>query len=151
MRSHAIPHLNDARLGPHHRSRRGRARGRRHHHSVGLDDAAVLNPTKSLALLLAPRNVLVNAAVPHIIDTDRQDETMRLLAALTGKAEVQIRRERLEKPPLKRMGWAEEVAAVVAFLASERSSFVTDAAWHVDGGARHGIRTTNDHDRRRTT
>ena len=106
---------------------------------VGLNNAAVLNLTKSIALMMAPYNVLANAVVPHIIDTDRQDETMSLLAALTGKSEEHIRRERLEKLPLKRMGRAEEVAAVVAFLASERSSFVAGAAWHVDGGAYHGI------------
>jgi 3-oxoacyl-[acyl-carrier protein] reductase/bacilysin biosynthesis oxidoreductase BacG len=106
---------------------------------VGLNNAAVLNLTKSVALMMAPYNVLANAVVPHIIDTDRQDETMSLLARLTGKPEDQVRRERLEKLPLKRMGRAEEVAAVVAFLASERSSFVVGAAWHVDGGAYHGI------------
>ena len=106
---------------------------------VGLNNAAVLNLTKSIALIMAPYNVLVNAVVPHIIDTDRQDETMSLLAGLTGKPEAQIRAERLEKLPLKRMGRAEEVAAVVAFLASERASFVMGAAWHVDGGAYHGI------------
>ncbi|MCC6533585.1 MAG: SDR family oxidoreductase [Burkholderiales bacterium] len=106
---------------------------------VGLNNAAVLNLTKSIALLMAPHNVLVNAVVPHIIDTDRQDETMSLLARLTGKPEDAIRKERLDKLPLKRMGRPEEVAAVVTFLASERSSFVTGAAWHVDGGAYHGI------------
>jgi 3-oxoacyl-[acyl-carrier protein] reductase/bacilysin biosynthesis oxidoreductase BacG len=106
---------------------------------VGLNNAAVLNLTKSIALIMAPYNVLVNAVVPHIIDTDRQDETMSLLAGLTGKPEGQIRAERLAKLPLKRMGRAEEVAAVVAFLASERASFVVGAAWHVDGGAYHGI------------
>ncbi len=44
---------------------------------VGLNNAAVLNLTKALAEALAPDNILVNAVIPHIIDTDRQDETMR--------------------------------------------------------------------------
>lgn len=106
---------------------------------VGLNNAAVLNLTKSLAWALAPDNILVNAVVPHIIDTDRQDETMRAIADLTGRPEAEIRKERVAELPLGRMGRPEEVGDVVAFLASERTSFVTGAAWHVDGGAAHGI------------
>jgi 3-oxoacyl-[acyl-carrier protein] reductase len=72
--------------------------------------------------------------IPHIIDTDRQDETMREWAGITGQTEAEVRAERVAKIPLGRMGRAEEVGDVVAFLASERASFVTGAAWHVDGG-----------------
>ncbi len=106
---------------------------------IGVNNAAVLNLTNTLAMALAPDNILVNAVVPHIINTDRQDETMREFAALTGRPEADIRKERVAKLPLGRMGRPEEVADVVTFLASERTSFVTGAAWHVDGGAHRGI------------
>jgi 3-oxoacyl-[acyl-carrier protein] reductase/bacilysin biosynthesis oxidoreductase BacG len=101
---------------------------------VGLNNAAALNLTKSLANELAKDNIRVNAVIPHIIDTDRQDETMREWAAITGQTEAEVRAERVAKIPLGRMGRVEEVGAIVAFLASDRTSFVTGAAWHVDGG-----------------
>lgn len=106
---------------------------------VGLNNAAALNLTKSLANELAKDGIRVNAVIPHIIDTDRQDETMREWAGITGQSEAEVRAERVAKIPLGRMGRAHEVGDVVAFLASERASFVTGAAWHVDGGVAVGI------------
>jgi 3-oxoacyl-[acyl-carrier protein] reductase len=106
---------------------------------VGVNNVAVLSLTKSLAWALAPDNILVNAVVPYIIDTDIQDETMQRFAALTGRKEADIRRERVAELAVGRMGRPEEVADVVTFLASERSSYVTGAAWHVDGGAARSI------------
>jgi len=101
---------------------------------VGVNNAATLSLTKSLANDLAKDGIRVNAVIPHIIDTDRQDETMREWAGITGQTEAEVRAERVAKIPLGRMGRAEEVGDVVAFLASDRASFVTGAAWHVDGG-----------------
>ena len=106
---------------------------------VGVNNVAVLNLTKSLAFALARDNILVNAVVPYIIDTDIQDETMKRFAALTGRPEADIRKERVSELTVGRMGRPEEVADVVAFLASERSSYVNGAAWHVDGGACRSI------------
>lgn len=101
---------------------------------VGLNNAAVLNLTKALAMDLAKDKIRVNAVIPHIINTDRQDETMREWANITGQTEAEVRAERTAKIPLGRMGLPEEVGDVVAFLASNRCGFVTGAAWHVDGG-----------------
>jgi 3-oxoacyl-[acyl-carrier protein] reductase len=106
---------------------------------VSVNNAATLNLTKGLANDLAKDGIRVNAVIPHIIDTDRQDETMREWAGITGQSEAELRAERVAKIPLGRMGRAEEVADVVTFLASDRASFVTGAAWHVDGGVAVGI------------
>jgi NAD(P)-dependent dehydrogenase (short-subunit alcohol dehydrogenase family) len=52
---------------------------------------------------------------------------------------TELRAERIARIPLGWMGRAEEVGDVVAFLASDRASFVTGAAWDVDGGVAVGI------------
>lgn len=106
---------------------------------VGVNNAAVLNLTKSLSWLLAPDNIAVNAVVPLLFDTDNQDATMRVFADLMGKTVADVRKERMSETALGRLGRPEELADVVTFLASERTSFVTGAAWHVDGGGTRSI------------
>lgn len=107
--------------------------------TVGLNNAAVLNMTKALAGALAKDNITMNAVIPHIIDTDRQAETMTEWAKITGQSEDAVRKERVSKIPLNRMGRPREVGDAVAFLASERASFITGTALHVDGGVTMSI------------
>jgi 3-oxoacyl-[acyl-carrier protein] reductase len=78
--------------------------------------------TRSLAVELAGRNILVNSVAPGFIDTD-------MTAALPEEARAAI----LARVPLGRMGRAEEVAEVVAFLAT-RGSYVHGTVIHVNGG-----------------
>jgi 3-oxoacyl-[acyl-carrier protein] reductase len=103
--------------------------------SVGLNNAAVLTLTKALAKEMAPDGILVNAVVPTTIRTERQDELIHETAAKSGKSEADVVKQKAAKIPLGRMGTSEEVSAIVTFLASTRASFVTGAAWTVDGGA----------------
>ncbi|HEY2137047.1 MAG TPA: SDR family oxidoreductase [Xanthobacteraceae bacterium] len=132
---HAVPHMRKRKWG-RIINISGLA-GRQPHYTVvpaALNNSAMLNLTKALAAELAKDNILVNAVVPYIIDTERQEETMREWAQMTGQAEAEVRQQRISKVPVGRMGRADEVAAVVAFMASERTSFVVGAAWYVDGG-----------------
>jgi 3-oxoacyl-[acyl-carrier protein] reductase len=103
--------------------------------SVGLNNAAILNLIKAVAGDLAKDGILINAVIPSVIHSERLDETIRAEAARTGKPEAEMRAARIARIPLGRMGEGREVGAVVAFLASERASFVTGSAWPVDGGA----------------
>jgi 3-oxoacyl-[acyl-carrier protein] reductase len=103
--------------------------------SVGLNNAAILNLIKAVAGDLAKDDILINAVIPSVIHSERLDETIRADAARTGKPEAETRAARVARIPLGRMGEGREVGAVVAFLASERASFVTGSAWAVDGGA----------------
>lgn len=87
--------------------------------------AAVINMTKALALENARRKIRVNCICPGLIDTPL------LMEAVKDKNEKQAYRE---SNPMNRFGSAEEVAKVALFLVSDDASYVTGAAWTVDGG-----------------
>ncbi len=79
--------------------------------------------TRSLAKELAPRNVRVNAVAPGMIETDMSQ-------VVRGIAGDQIKK----MIPLKRIGQPEEIASVVAFLASGDAAYLTGQVLRVDGG-----------------
>lgn len=85
--------------------------------------AGVIGFTKSLAREVASRNITVNAVAPGFIPTALTD-------VLTPEQKAAI----LANTPMGRMGTPEEVAWAVAFLASERSGFITGHVLTVDGG-----------------
>ena len=85
--------------------------------------AGLIGLTKTAAKELASRGITVNAIAPGFIETD-------MTALLSEKA----RNLMLDQVPLGRPGQPEDVAAVVAFLASESASYLTGQVIHVTGG-----------------
>jgi 3-oxoacyl-[acyl-carrier protein] reductase len=96
--------------------------------------AAIAGLSKTLAAELAADNILVNCLAPGYTRTDRVVELAQAAAARekTTLESVQTRTEQLI--PLRRLATPEEFGDVVAFLASDRASYVTGTMLQVDGG-----------------
>jgi len=97
--------------------------------------AAMLAFSKTLAIDLAKDGILVNAVNPALVYTPLWERLADSLIPAVGQSREEVFKNLAGQLLLVgRYGRPEEVAAVVAFLASERSSFVVAASWDVDGG-----------------
>ena len=85
--------------------------------------AGVIGMTKSLAKEVGARGITVNAVAPGFIETD-----------MTEVLGDKFKEEAKKAIPLKRLGKPEDVANVVAFLASEDANYITGQVIQVDGG-----------------
>lgn len=94
--------------------------------------AGVVNLTRNLALDYAAQNIRVNCVCPGSIDTPMLQRQIAAIPA--GPAREQRERDIIARIPMGRKGRAEEVANVALFLASDEASYVTGAAFVVDGG-----------------
>jgi 3-oxoacyl-[acyl-carrier protein] reductase len=85
--------------------------------------AGLIGLTKSVAKELASRNVLANVVAPGLIETD-----------MTAAMPEEARKQMAAAIPLERVGKPQDIAGVVAFLASEHAAYITGQVLVVDGG-----------------
>jgi 3-oxoacyl-[acyl-carrier protein] reductase len=101
----------------------------------GMTNSALLNLTKALSTELGADNVLVNAVCPGWVDTGLWRRNAAGLAAELGVgSEEEARRLAAGKNAVGRFGRPAELADAIAFLCSERASFITGVSLNVDGG-----------------
>lgn len=99
-------------------------RGEPFHSHYAASKGAIISFTKSLAVELAPHNILVNAIAPGWVDTD-------MSAAALAKDYKGI----ISEIPLGRVAHPDEIAGAALFLASDEASFITGEIININGGA----------------
>jgi NAD(P)-dependent dehydrogenase (short-subunit alcohol dehydrogenase family) len=98
---------------------------------------AVVGLTRTAAAEAGPKGIRVNCVMPGVIDTPLLES---VLGPLFG-GDIALGKQILGKiAPMERIGQPVEIGEVVAFLLSDAASFVTGAAWAIDGGALCTIR-----------
>jgi 3-oxoacyl-[acyl-carrier protein] reductase len=100
---------------------------------------AIVGLAKTLANELGGDGILVNTVCPGYTRTDRLQEVMEARAKAAGTTPEKVLADLAKSVPLGRVAEPEEFAAVVAFLCSERASFLTGLTLAVDGGACKGL------------
>ena len=96
--------------------------------------AGVLGFSKCLSDELAAEGITVNAVCPGYMHTDRVADLVQQRATQTKRSTNQVLAGYVADTPVGRMGEPEELAAAVAFLASEKAGYITGVALQVDGG-----------------
>jgi 3-oxoacyl-[acyl-carrier protein] reductase len=102
--------------------------------ATSVNRAACISLTKALAIQLAPQNILVNSVNIGSVLTPNWQNIHRKQAPDVPEEEF-FRRVAENQIPMGRFGKPEEVAGIVAFLVSERATFITGASIDVAGGA----------------
>ena len=101
--------------------------------------AAVVGLVKTISRDLARDNVLINNIAPYYVATKRIDYLLEETAAKKGITKEEALQNIVKEIPMGRLGTPEEFGDFVAFLCSERNSYVTGATIQFDGGAYRGM------------
>lgn len=95
---------------------------------------AVVGFTRALAFELAPHQITVNAYCPGVVDTPMWDLIDQEMTARLGLERGALKAQAVAQVPLGRIEQPEDVAKLVAFLASDEADYITGQAINVDGG-----------------
>ncbi|MBI4276847.1 MAG: SDR family oxidoreductase [Armatimonadetes bacterium] len=101
--------------------------------------AGVAALAKTMARTLAPHNIRVNTVAPGYFDTGRVRRRIDEIVDRKGVSRDAAAREIAGDMPMGRIGSAEEMAELVAFVVSRRAGYMTGATIQIDGGRGHGL------------
>lgn len=94
---------------------------------------------KTVSNEVAAQGVTVNNVAPGYTLTERQDQLAAVRGKAMGKSKQEVIDSWADQAPMRRMADPEEIGAAVAFLASERASYITGVTLQVDGGWVRGL------------
>lgn len=100
---------------------------------------AIIGLAKSISKDFARDNVLINNIAPYYISTRRIDYLMEQTAARLGTTKEAAMQNLVKEIPVGRFGTPEEFGTMVAFLCSDKNSYMTGSTIQFDGGAYKGI------------
>jgi meso-butanediol dehydrogenase/(S,S)-butanediol dehydrogenase/diacetyl reductase len=96
--------------------------------------AAIINLTQSAAYALAEHRITVNCICPGVVGTDMGKKALSEMGALTGEGSASSEQSRVPPAPLGPEATPEDVAGMIAYLASAQAAYITAQAINIDGG-----------------